>query len=248
MAKTSIEWSEVSWNPVTGCSKVSPGCAHCYAETIAERFRGTPDHPYEQGFDFQLRPNRLRDPYGWKGNRLVFVNSMSDLFHEDIPLPFLRQVFAAMVATPQHTYQVLTKRSERLAVLAGHLDWAPNIWMGVSVESQRWTARLDDLRQVPAAVRFVSVEPLLGPVDLADWLGWLDWVIVGGESGAGAREMNPAWARALRDQCDARAVPFFFKQWGAWKAGRRVGKKKAGRILDRREHNAMPAAWVGSDG
>ena len=238
-ATSTIEWTEATWNPVTGCTKVSPGCAHCYAETFAERFRGVPGHPYERGFDLQLRPERLRQPLDWKQPKLIFVNSMSDLFHEDIPLDFIRSVFDTMVAASQHTFQVLTKRSKRLAELAPDLPWPDNVWMGVSVENQRWTTRIDDLRKVPAAIRFLSCEPLLGPLQL-DLTG-INWVIVGGESGHRARPMKPAWARRIKEQCLLARVPFFFKQWGAYnEQGMRVGKAKAGRFLERTTWNGMP--------
>jgi protein gp37 len=243
---STIEWTEATWNPVTGCDKVSPGCAHCYAETFAERFRGVPGHPYERGFDLQLRPERLAQPLEWKTPKLIFVNSMSDLFHDDVPFDFIRAVFETMRKAGWHTFQILTKRSRRLAELAPRLDWPGNVWMGVSVENQRWTCRIDDLRTVPAAIRFLSCEPLLGPLklDLRD----IHWVIVGGESGHRARRMNPEWVRGIRDQCLRDDVPFFFKQWGAHnEAGERVGKGKSGRALDGRPWSATPAirrGWV----
>lgn len=236
---STIEWTEATWNPVTGCTKVSPGCAHCYAETFAERFRGVPGHPYERGFDLQLRPERLDQPLKWKRPQLIFVNSMSDLFHPDIPLEFIQSVFETMRLAHWHTFQILTKRSPRLAALASALSWPENVWMGVSVENQRWTCRIDDLRRVPAAVRFLSCEPLLGPLDLD--LQGVSWVIVGGESGARARRMNPEWARDIRDQCLHQRVPFFFKQWGAHNEyGQRVGKKNAGRHLQGRLWSGYP--------
>jgi protein gp37 len=236
---STIEWTEATWNPVTGCDKVSPGCAHCYAETFAERFRGVPGHPYERGFDLQLRPERLTQPLEWKTPKLIFVNSMSDLFHEEVPLDFIQSVFETMREARQHTFQILTKRSKRLAELALRLDWPDNVWMGVSVENQRWTCRIDDLRTVPAAVRFLSCEPLLGPLrlDLRD----IHWVIVGGESGHRARRMDPHWVRGIRDQCGLARVPFFFKQWGAHdQMGVRVGKTRAGRMLDDAPWNQFP--------
>lgn len=239
--KSSIEWTEATWNPVTGCTKVSPGCAHCYAETFAERFRGVPGHPYERGFDLQLRPERLSQPLEWKRSRLIFVNSMSDLFHPDVPIEFIHRVFDTMVRADWHTFQVLTKRSERLAQLADQLRWPKNVWMGVSVENQRWTSRIDDLRKVHAAVRFLSCEPLLGPLEID--LSGIHWVIAGGESGPRARPMKPEWARSVRDQCMDQVVPFFFKQWGAHnEAGRRLGKTKTGRLLDGLLWDAMPQA------
>lgn len=238
--RSSIEWTEATWNPVTGCTKVSPGCAHCYAETFAERFRGVPGHPYEFGFDLQLRPKRLSQPLAWRKPRVIFVNSMSDLFHEDIPEDYIRQVFDVMREAHWHTFQVLTKRSERVLELSPRLPWPDNVWMGVSVENQRWTNRIDDLRAVGAATRFLSCEPLLGPLRLN--LSGVHWVIVGGESGRRARPMKPEWARDIRLQCEDQGVPFFFKQWGAHnEAGRRVGKGKAGRILEGRLWDGMPA-------
>lgn len=228
--RSSIEWTDATWNPVTGCTKVSPGCAHCYAETFAERFRGVPGHPYEGGFDLQVRPERLEAPLTWKRPSMVFVNSMSDLFHEDVPFEFISAVFETMRQADWHTFQVLTKRPERAARLSPDLPWPRNVWLGTSVENQRWTTRIEDLRKTGAYVRFLSCEPLLGPLrlDLTD----IHWVIVGGESGPKARPMKPAWAEEIRDQCQERGVPFFFKQWGAHnEEGRRVGKTKAGRQL-----------------
>ena len=239
MQRSDIEWTEATWNPVTGCVEVSPGCAHCYAKTFAERFRGVPGHPYERGFDLQLRPERLEQPLRWKKPKSIFVNSMSDLFHKDVPEDYIREVFEVMRIADQHRFQVLTKRSARLLKLAPSLPWPRNVWMGVSVESQRFACRVDDLREVPAAVRFLSCEPLLGALDLD--LGGIDWVIAGGESGPGARPMNPDWICGVRDQCQESDVPFFFKQWGAHNAdGRRVGKKRAGRELEGRTWNRMP--------
>jgi protein gp37 len=238
---SSIEWTQATWNPVTGCTKVSPGCAHCYAETFAERFRGVPGHPYENGFDLQLRPERLELPLTWKKPRLIFVNSMSDLFHEDVPAEFVASAFATMRLADWHTFQVLTKRPERAAALAPQLgDWPDNVWMGTSVENQRWTTRIDHLRRVPARTRFLSCEPLLGPLslDLTD----IHWVIVGGESGPKARPMKEEWAESIRAQCECASVPFFFKQWGAYDChGRRVGKGRAGRELHGRTWDGMPA-------
>ncbi len=231
--KSTIEWTNATWNPVTGCTKVSPGCQHCYAETFAERWRGLPAHPYAQGFDLRLWPERLDLPLTWRKPTTIFVNSMSDLFHEKVPVPFIRKVFLAMETASWHTFQILTKRSQRLARLAPRLKWSPNVWMGVSIESASYLWRADNLREVPSAVRFLSLEPLLGPlgtIDLTD----IDWVIVGGESGPGARRMEPVWARDIRDQCLAAGVSFFFKQWGG------VRKKKNGRLLDGRTWDEMP--------
>ena len=224
---SAIEWTDSTWNPVTGCSKLSLGCTHCYAETFAERWRGIPGHPYEQGFDLRLWPERLDLPLAWRKPRTIFVNSMSDLFHERVPLAFIRRVFRTMRKASWHTFQVLTKRAERLSTLAPKLEWPENVWMGVSVETSEYLSRLDNLRLVPAAVKFVSIEPLLGRLGSID-LSSVDWVIVGGESGPGARPMAPDWAREIRDQCTENGVPFFFKQWGG------VNKKKNGRKLDGR--------------
>lgn len=237
---SAIEWTEATWNPVTGCNEVSPGCAHCYAKTFAERFRGVPGHPYVNGFDLTLRPERIEQPLQWRRPRLIFVNSMSDLFHEDVPDAFVRDVFDVMGRAHWHTFQLLTKRSRRLADLAPDLPWPNNVWVGVSVENQRWVSRIDDLRRVPAAVRFLSCEPLLGPLSLN--LAGIHWVIAGGESGHHARPMRPEWVRDVRDQCVAAAVPFFFKQWGAHdEAGLRRGKHATGRLLDGCVWNEMPA-------
>ena len=232
---SAIEWTQATWNPVTGCSKVSPGCAHCYAETFAERWRGVPDHPYEQGFDLRLWPSRLELPLRWKRPRLVFVNSMSDMFHEDVPLNFVKDVYDVMVRAPQHCFQLLTKRHERLAELAPELPWPENLWIGVSIENRRFVKRADYLRQVPAAVRFISAEPLLGPLEGLDLAG-IDWLIAGGESGPKHRRIDPDWVRELRDRCNADDVPFFFKQWG----GRT--SKAGGRLLDGRTWDEMPTA------
>ncbi len=228
-SNSTIEWTDATWNPVTGCDKVSPGCAHCYAERIAERFRGTAAFPH--GFDVTLHDDRRELPLRWRRPRRIFVNSMSDLFHDTVPEPFIRAVFDTMRRAHWHQFQVLTKRSERLSRLAGVLPWPENVWMGVSVENQHWSRRIADLRRVPAAVRFLSVEPLLGPLrlDLHD----IDWVIVGGESGPGARPMRLDWAVSVRDQCVAAGVPFFFKQWGSHdEMGRRMSKSRAGRMLE----------------
>jgi protein gp37 len=249
---SSIEWTQATWNPVTGCTKVSPGCAHCYAETFAERFRGVPGHPYEGGFDLQPRPERLQQPLEWRQPRLIFVNSMSDLFHAGIPVWFIRAVFDVMRKADWHTFQILTKRSSRMLELAAHLRWPDNVWMGVSVENQRWAHRIDDLRKIPAKVRFLSCEPLLGPLRLD--LRCIHWVIVGGESGQRARLMKAEWVRDIRGQCREARVPFFFKQWGAHsEAGARVGKKVAGRLLDGKTWNDLPSplhppkteSWLG---
>jgi protein gp37 len=237
---SSIEWTQATWNPVTGCTKVSPGCAHCYAETFAERFRGVPGHPFENGFDLQLRPDRLELPLEWKRSRLIFVNSMSDLFHPGVPDDYIARVFETMRRADWHEFQVLTKRPERAAALSPSLlPWPDNVWMGTSVENQRWTSRIDELRRIPARIRFLSCEPLLGPLQLD--LEGINWVIAGGESGPGARPMQPAWAEGIKDQCVAQRVPFFFKQWGAFNChGKRVGKGRAGRDLCGRTWDGMP--------
>jgi len=240
---STIEWTESTWNPVTGCTKISPGCAHCYAESFAERFRGVVGHPYEQGFDLRLWPERLELPLKWSRPRMIFVNSMSDLFHEDVPDEFIRSVFETMVKANHHTFQVLTKRPERAARLGVTLPWPENVWMGTSVENQRFASRIDHVRLTGAKVKFLSCEPLLGPLSLE--LQDISWVIVGGESGPGARPMRADWARAIRTQCLAAGVAFFFKQWGAFDGeGRRVGKGKAGRVLDGRTWDDMPTTRV----
>jgi protein gp37 len=217
-----IEWTEATWNPTTGCDRTSPGCDRCYALTLAKRLKAMGSEKYQEdgdprtsgpGFKLQIHPSALDVPRGWSAPRTIFVNSMSDLFHPDVPFEFIEQVFAVMAETPQHTYQVLTKRSKRLAEVGQALTWPDNVWMGVSVESERYAFRLDHLREVGAAVRFVSAEPLLGPLSDLD-LDGIHWLIAGGESGPGARPMDPAWATDLRDQCVAAHVPFFFKQWG----------------------------------
>lgn len=310
--RTKIEWTRgddgapgATWNPVTGCTKVSAGCDHCYALTLAERFRGTPGHYFEHGFDVQLRPDKLDQPLRWKRPRRVFVNSMSDLFHDQVPDEYIARVFAIMALAPQHTFQVLTKRHGRMrALLSNPLFWhlvaeqgrahhigdgqgwvrvgamlggkpLPNVWLGVSAEDQKWAdIRIPALLETPAAVRFISAEPLLGPIDLrravrtlgserghgltasyvhaggcCDRFHGIDWVIVGGESGRGARPMRPDWARSVRDQCRAAGVPFLFKQWGAYGPANstddpdrviRLGKQKAGRVLDGRTWDEFP--------
>jgi len=231
--RSAIEWTEATWNPVTGCTKVSPGCAHCYAETFAERFRGVPGHPYEQGFDLRFWPERLEVPLRWRRPRVIFVNSMSDLFHEEVPPAYVARVFDVMRRADWHTFQVLTNRERRLAELAPRLDWPPNVWMGVSIENRRFVHRADYLRGVPAAVRFISAEPLLGPLEGLD-LGGIDWLIAGGESGPRHRPVRAEWVRDLRGRCQEESVAFFFKQWG----GRTP--KARGRLLDRREWNEVP--------
>lgn len=229
--KTGIEWTDVTWNPVTGCDKVSQGCKNCYAERFAERFRGTDDHPYEMGFDLTLRPERLEEPLSWQKPRRVFVNSMSDIFHEDIDLDYIQRIFEVMAEADDHIFQLLTKRSERAKELASELPWPDHVWMGVSVENQDNAHRLDDLREIPADTRFLSCEPLIGPLDLD--LDGIHWVIVGGESGPGCRPCKKEWVMSIRDQCREADVPFFFKQWGG-------PHKDKGRELDGRLYEEFP--------
>jgi protein gp37 len=233
--RSSIEWTEATWNPVTGCTKVSPGCDHCYAETFAERFRGVPGHPYEQGFDLRLWPDRLDLPRSWKKPRIVFVNSMSDLFHERVPTELVSRVFTVMADCRWHTFQVLTKRPGRMASVLRRIrpDPLPNVWLGTSIESDDYIWRADKVREAPAAVRFLSLEPLLGPLPSLSLKG-IDWVIAGGESGPRHRPVDPAWVRDIRDQCCAEGIAFFFKQWG----GR--FPKAGGRLLDGRTWDEMP--------
>lgn len=246
---SAIEWTDATWNPVTGCTKISPGCKNCYAETFAERWRGTPGHPYEQGFDLKLWPERLKLPIAWKEPKRIFVNSMSDLFHKDVPDEFITKVFETMLEAKHHIFQVLTKRSERMMTWTrnhflknGKVTLPPHIWLGVSVENEEYVWRTRYLQRTAAKVRFLSVEPLLGPVNLTpSRLRGIHWVIVGGESGPGARPMDVEWARKLRKQCHEADVAFFFKQWGAYNVkGEHVGKKHAGRLLDGRTWNELP--------
>lgn len=234
--RTHIEWTDATWNPVRGCTKISPGCKHCYAETFAERFRGVAGHPFEQGFDLRLVPEKLQEPLRWREPRRVFVNSMSDLFHEDVPAEFIRRTFGVMASARRHTFQILTKRSERLLDLSHVLPWPRNVWMGVSVESARYVYRVDHLRTVPAALRFLSLEPLLGPIDDLP-LDGIGWVIVGGESGRAARPMSLAWARRIRQRCRAAGVPFFLKQLG----GRRSKRGGEEAILDGKLWRVFPS-------
>lgn len=231
--QTAIEWTESTWNPVSGCTKISLGCAHCYAERMAKRLQAMGQYRYRNGFAVTLHYEAVEEPYGWKKPRVVFVNSMSDLFHEAVPVDFIRRVFAVMGDCSQHTFQILTKRSRRLAEMAPLLSWPKNVWMGVTVENADYAYRIDDLRDVPSAVRFISIEPLLGPLDdLA--LEDIDWVIVGGESGPGARPMKKEWVLSIQSNCQRANVPFFFKQWGG------VHKKKAGRSLEGRTWDQRP--------
>jgi protein gp37 len=233
-AGSSIEWTNATWNPVTGCTKISQGCKNCYAERMAVRLQAMGQPNYANGFRVTLHERMLDLPLTWKKPNLVFVNSMSDLFHETVPTEFIQRVFAVMERASSHTFQVLTKRADRLRQLAADLPWPANVWMGVSVENEDVAWRIDELRQVPAAVRFLSLEPLIGPLPSLG-LDGIHWAIVGGESGHGARPMNPEWVRAIRNQCRRARVPFFFKQWGG------VNKAKTGRELDGRTWDEMPA-------
>jgi len=237
--KSSIEWTDATWNPVRGCTKISPGCAHCYAETFAERFRGVKGHPFEQGFDLRVVPEKLHAPLNWRSPKRIFVNSMSDLFHDSIPDDYIVDVASVMVSAHWHTYQVLTKRSNRMReMLTTRLRFAadqPFIWWGVSVENRRHgIPRIAELQATPAAVRFLSIEPLLEDLGALDLTG-IHWVIVGGESGFGARPMRREWVTSIRGQCHEHGIPFFFKQWGG------VHKAVAGRQLDGRTYDEMPA-------
>ena len=232
--RSNIEWTEMTWNPVTGCSKISQGCKRCYAERMAKRLTAMGSDRYRNGFKVTLHPDLLDVPRKWRQPRVVFVNSMSDLFHEDIPLEYIGRVFATMRDCPQHTFQVLTKRSERLAALAPQLQWPKNVWMGVSVEDARVVSRIQDLHKVPAAVRFLSLEPLIGPLSGLPLSG-IHWVIVGGESGPRARPMRKEWVDSIYRQCRDAGVPFFFKQWGG------VRKDLTGRELHGRTFNEMPS-------
>jgi len=234
---SAIEWTEATWNPVTGCTKISHGCTHCYAERMSRRLQRMGVDKYTNGFSVTIHESVLDAPLGWRQPRLVFVNSMSDLFHKSVPTAFIEAVFEVMNRASRHTFQVLTKRPGRVAQLNGRLCWSPNIWLGTSIESQRWAGRLDPLRETGAGTKFLSLEPLLGPLpDLP--LEGIDWVIAGGESGPGARPMNAAWVRAIRDNCLRNEVPFFFKQWGG------VWKKRTGRTLDGRIWDQMPPRFA----
>ena len=235
---SSIEWTEATWNPVTGCDKVSPGCAHCYAERMARRLQAMGQRNYHDGFAVRTHEHMLGHPLRWKKPLRIFVNSMSDLFHADIPVEFIERVFGVMNKANWHQYQVLTKRSQRLRELSDRMNWQPQIWMGVSVENQRHAFRIDDLRRTGAAVKFLSLEPLLGPLPDLNLEG-IDWVIVGGESGPGARPMRPEWVAGIQEQCARARVKFFFKQWGG------VFKKWTGRELNGRTWDEMPAQLPG---
>ena len=236
-----IEWTETTWNPVTGCSKVSEGCKHCYAERMSARLRAMGVEKYRRGFEVAQHASVIETPLRWRKPRLVFVNSMSDLFHDLVEPGFIEAVFEVMNRCPQHSFQVLTKRPERTLELDSDLNWTPNIWLGVSIESGRWLRRLEALCLTSAKTRFLSLEPLLGPLPNLDLSG-VDWVITGGESGPGARPMDPDWVREIRDNCVSRDVPFFFKQWGG------TNKKRAGRVLDGRTWDEMPSRETLAEG
>jgi protein gp37 len=232
---SSIEWTEFTWNPLTGCTKISPGCKHCYADRLANRLRAMGNPRYQAGFELTLHHDLVAEPLRWSKPRMIFVNSMSDLFQVGVPFEFIARVFQVMGEADWHRFQVLTKRADRLHRLSARLRWPPNVWMGVSVESARYAERIDHLRGTGARVKFLSLEPLLGPLSSLDLRG-IDWVIVGGESGPGARPMDAGWVTEIRDQCLAARVPFFFKQWGG------VWKKRTGRQLEGRVWNEMPIA------
>ncbi|USG68457.1 phage Gp37/Gp68 family protein [Brevibacillus ruminantium] len=232
-SSSSIEWTEATWNPVTGCTKISEGCRHCYAATMAKRLVAMENPRYKNGFNVTLHYDLIETPLRWKKPRRIFVNSMSDLFHKDVPLEFIQKVFVTMEKASWHTFQILTKRSDRLAELAPYLPWPQNVWQGVSVEDDRVIHRIDHLRTVPAKTRFLSIEPLIGPIENLDLEG-IHWVIVGGESGAGARPMKEEWVRSIMQQCKDQDVAFFFKQWGG------VQKHRHGRMLDGRTYDEYP--------
>jgi len=233
MAQSSIEWTEMTWNPTTGCNKVSAGCKYCYAEVMARRLQAMGVDKYKDGFKLRIHPEALEIPYGWKSSKVVFVNSMSDLFHKDVPLAFIEKVFEVMNDNPQHIFQVLTKRSDLLLQYNSRLKWSHNIWMGVSVENKKVLNRVDDLRRTSARVKFLSCEPLIGPLPNMN-LDNIDWVIVGGESGRTPRPMKEEWVLDILDQCKESDVKFFFKQWGG------TNKKKTGRILLEQTWDQMP--------
>jgi protein gp37 len=233
MAKSSIEWTEKTWNPTTGCTKISDGCKHCYAEIMSKRLKAMGQDKYKNGFELTLHESTLKIPYTWKKSEVIFVNSMSDLFHKDVPLEYIKKVFKVMNDCEHHIFQVLTKRADLLEKYYKELSWTPNIWMGVSVENEKVSWRIDHLRKTNAKIKFLSLEPLIGPLDNLNLKG-IDWVIVGGESGFGARPMNKDWVINIKSQCQASKVPFFFKQWGG------VNKKISGRELEGKNWDEMP--------
>lgn len=236
-SNSSIEWTEATWNPVTGCNKISPGCKNCYAERMSKRLKAMGQKNYRNGFKLTLQPHMLALPLRWKKPQTIFVNSMSDLFHKHVPLEYIQDVFDVMKRAHWHRFQVLTKRADRLEQLSPLLDWAPNIWMGVSVETQKYVSRIDHLRRTGAKTKFLSLEPLLGPLKDLDLAG-IDWAIVGGESGFGARPMLLNWVTSIRQQCIEADVAFFFKQWGG------VQKKRNGRVLEGRTWDDMPSVMT----
>lgn len=235
MSKTKIEWTDATWNPMTGCTPISDGCKNCYAKKMAKRLHAMGNHRYRNGFAVTLHPDLLDAPLKWKKPRMVFVNSMGDMFHEDIPLEYIQQVFRTMEEADQHIFQVLTKRSSRMLELSSQLPWPQNVWMGVTVESGKYAYRIDNLKNTPAKVKFLSIEPMIGPVNDLDLEG-IDWVIVGGESGHNARMIKESWAIDIRDNCIASSVPFFFKQWGG------PNKKKTGKLLEGEIWDQFPLA------
>lgn len=236
--RSAIEWTDATWNPVRGCTKISAGCKHCYAERFAERFRGIPGHPFEQGFDLRLVPEALELPLKWAKPRLVFVNSMADLFHDAIPDEYITRVFDVVRRAAHHQFQILSKRAERMAAYCSGKELPANAWLGVSVENARYKTRIAHLRAVPARIRFLSIEPLIGPVGELDLRG-ISWVIVGGESGPRCRPMRVEWVREIRKQCSLHGVPFFFKQWGGTR------KVRNGRVLDGRTWDELPTTYAG---
>lgn len=235
--KSAIEWTGATWNPSTGCDALSPGCENCYAERLTRRLKAMGQKKYSNGFELTLHPNTLALPLKWKAPQVIFVNSMSDLFHHDVPLEFIQRVFATMRTASWHQFQVLTKRSGRLLAFSDQIDWPSNVWMGVSVESEPYVKRIDHLRKTGARTKFLSLEPLLGPLEGLNLKG-IDWVIVGGESGPGARPMHVDWVTSIRDQCESADVAFFFKQWGGFQ------KRRTGRLLQGRTYDAMPQPAV----
>lgn len=237
MAQSSIEWTEMTWNPTTGCTKISAGCKYCYAEVMAIRLQAMGVEKYREGFELRIHEDSLNIPYTWNRSKIVFVNSMSDLFHKDVPLSFIQRVFEVMNNTPQHTYQVLTKRPERLYEMHEILNWTKNIWMGVSVENEKVKDRIDFLRETNAKIKFLSCEPLIGPLMNLNLEG-IQWAIVGGESGRKARPMKEWWVWDIRQQCAEQGVAFFFKQWGG------INKKKSGRLLNGRTYDEMPSLII----
>lgn len=236
MSQSKIEWTEVTWNPTTGCTKVSSGCKNCYAEKMALRLKGMGVQKYQKGFELSIHPTVLNEPYKWSSSKVVFVNSMSDLFHEDMPFEYLEKVFKVMNENPKHIFQVLTKRAELLLEYSLKLNWSDNIWMGVTVESSKYKNRINLLRQVPASIKFLSLEPLLSSLPNLN-LDKIDWVIVGGESGINSRPVKKEWVNSILTQCQEQSVPFFFKQWGG------MNKKKNGRMLDGEFYNEMPKKY-----